>query len=382
MTPLKIIILGPAHPLRGGIAAFNERLARALQTIGHEVHIETFSLQYPSILFPGKTQYSDDPRPDDLKINIGVNSVNPINWIRAGNRLAKMKADLIICKFWLPFLGPCYGTILKRAKSNGHTKVISIIDNIIPHEKRPGDRPFAQYFSSAVDRFIVMSRSVEEDMKQFIKDQRVDYLPHPIYDNYGEHIVRSEALEYLNLDPAFRYILFFGVIRDYKGLDILLKAMDDPRLKSLNIKLIVAGEFYGNEGLYRNLIRELNLGDRLIDRMSFIPNDEVKFYFGAVDLVVQPYKSATQSGISQIAYHFEVPMVVTRVGGLPEIVPDGVCGYVTDINPTAIATAVYDYFDQERKDTFKAGLREVKQSFSWEIFTARLLDPTETPISV
>jgi len=377
MKPLKIIILGPAHPLRGGIAAFNERLARELLSMGHEVHMETFSLQYPSLLFPGKTQYSDDPNPNDLKISIGVNSINPINWIRTGNRLARMKADLVICKFWLPFLGPCYGTILRRIKSNGHTKVVSIIDNIIPHEKRPGDRPFAKYFANAVDQFVVMSRSVEEDMKRFIHDQRVDYLPHPIYDNYGEHIVRSEALEYLNLDPSYRYILFFGVIRDYKGLDLLLRAMADPRLKTLKFKLIVAGEFYGNEDLYRELINDLNLHDRLVDAMSFIPNDEVKYYFGAADLVVQPYKSATQSGISQIAYHFEVPMVVTRVGGLPEIVPDGVCGYVTDIDAEAIATAIYDFFDQERIDTFKAGLRDFKKSFSWEIFTERLLDPTK-----
>lgn len=381
MKPLKIIILGPAHPLRGGIAAFNERLARELQSMGYEVHMETFSLQYPSIFFPGKTQYSDDPKPTDLKVNVGVNSINPINWISTGNRLAKMNADLVICKFWLPFLGPCYGTILRRIKSNGHTKVVSIIDNIIPHEKRPGDKPFAQYFSNTVDRFIVMSRSVEEDMKGFIKDQRVDYLPHPIYDNYGEHIERSEALDYLKLDHSFRYILFFGVIRDYKGLDLLLKAIDDPRLRSMNFKLIVAGEFYGNEDLYRGMIKELNLEDRLVDAMSFVPNDEVKYYFGAADLVVQPYKSATQSGISQIAYHFEVPMVVTRVGGLPEIVPDGVCGYVTDIDATAIATAVFDYYDKEQKESFQAGLKEVKKSFSWEIFTERLLDSNKIPVN-
>lgn len=381
MKPLKIIILGPAHPLRGGIAAFNERLARALQSFGHEVHVETFSLQYPSILFPGKTQYSSDPQPTDIQVNIGVNSINPLNWISAGNRLAKMNADIVICKFWLPFLGPCYGTILRRIKSNGKTKVISIIDNIIPHEKRPGDRPFAKYFANVVDRFVVMSRSVQDDMKQFVKDQRVDYLPHPIYDNYGDHILRSDAIEYLGLDSGYRYILFFGVIRDYKGLDLLLKAMDNAKLKSLKIKLIVAGEFYGNEDLYRKMISDLNLGDRLIDSMSFVPNDEVKYYFGAADLVVQPYKSATQSGISQIAYHFEVPMVVTRVGGLPEIVPHGKCGYVTDIDPDAIADAIFDFFDQDRKDAFKAGLREVKESFSWDTFTERMLDPQKIPVT-
>ncbi|MBT8219869.1 MAG: glycosyltransferase [Bacteroidia bacterium] len=379
MKALKIIILGPAFPLRGGIAAFNERLARELVRMGHQVHMETFRMQYPAILFPGKTQYSSDAAPEDLSIHVGMNSANPLNWIAVGRRLAKMNADFVICKFWLPFMGPCYGSILRLIRRNKKTEVVSIIDNIIPHEKRPGDRIFARYFCNAVDRFIVMSRSVKDDMDQFIDFQPVKYLPHPIYDNYGAHINRDEALTYLNLEQDYKYILFFGVIRDYKGLDLLLEAMNDERIKDQKIRLIVAGEFYGNENFYRNLIRNLNLGDRIVDHMSFIPNDEVKFFFGAADLVVQPYKSATQSGISQIAYHFEVPMVVTRVGGLPEIVKDGICGYVTDIHTNAIAKAIYDYFDQNKKEEFQVGLREVKKSFSWEIFTHNLLQTSTIP---
>ena len=327
---MKIVIIGSAHPLRGGLAAFNERLAREFQSMGDEVELYTFSLQYPDILFPGKSQYSDDPAPKDLKIKVAINSVNPLNWIKVGREISQLRADIVICKFWLPFMGPCFGTILRQVKKNGHTKVISIIDNIIPHEKRMGDKAFAKYFVQAVDAFIVMSRSVEEDMKKFVTRQRVEYIVHPIYDNYGALISRKEALNHLNLTISTRYILFFGFIREYKGLDLLIQAMNDERIRKMNLKLIIAGEYYGNQAFYESMIKEEEVETLVVKKTDFIPNDEVKYYFCAADLVVQPYKSATQSGISQLAYHFEKPMLVTNVGGLPEIVDHGNAGYVVE----------------------------------------------------
>lgn len=366
----KIVIIGSAHPLRGGLAAYNERLAEAFQEAGDEVEIYTFSLQYPSFLFPGKTQYSSDPAPDGLKIHVKINSINPFNWWSVGREIAKLKPDIVIVKFWLPFMGPCFGTILRSIRKNKHTKIVSIIDNIIPHEKRVGDRPFAKYFAKAVDAFIVMSRSVEEDMKQFTQNQPVRFIPHPIYDNYGEAVPMLAARESLGLAADGKYVLFFGFIRDYKGLDLLLEAMADERIRKAGIKAIVAGEFYSDSKPYDDQIEQLGIKEQLVLHTDFIPNSEVAAYFGAADLLVQPYKTATQSGISQMAYHFELPMLVTNVGGLPEIVAHGKAGYVTEPNSKEIADAILDFYENKRADTFREFVKEEKKRFSWESMVA------------
>ena len=364
---MKIVIIGTAHPLRGGLAAYNERLAYAFQEAGEEVEIYSFSLQYPGFLFPGKTQYTDEPAPKDLKIRTRINSVNPFNWLSVGNEISKLKPDIVIVKFWLPFMGPCFGTILRRIKKNKHSRIVSIIDNIIPHEKRFGDRPFAKYFVKPVDAFVVMSRSVEEDMKKFVRaDQPVRFIPHPIYDNYGLPIAKDESRKKLGLDSDGKYLLFFGFIRDYKGLDLLLDAMADKRIRKMGIKAIVAGEYYSDSKPYEEQIERLGIKDLLILHTDFIPDSEVGPYFGAADMVVQPYKTATQSGISQMAYHFEKPMLVTNVGGLPEIVPHGKAGYVTEPNAKEIADAIVDFYENNRKESFEQFVKEEKKKFSWE----------------
>lgn len=374
VKPLKkIALLSPAHPLRGGIAAFTERYAQALQAAGYEVVIYSFSLQYPGFLFPGKTQFADGPPPQGLDIRTRVNSVNPLNWLRVGMELRRLRPDLIVPRYWLPFMGPCLGSILRLAKGNGHTKVVAIADNILPHEKRPGDRLFTRYFLKPADGCIVMSRSVEDDLRQFSREMPVACIPHPIYDNYGDPVPREEALARLQLPPDCRYLLFFGFIREYKGLDLLLKAMAGPRLKGMPVKLIVAGEYYGNQAQHEALIRDLGIDNQLVMRTDYIPNEEVRYYFGAADLVVQPYKTATQSGISQMAYHFQKPMVVTNVGGLPEIVPHGQAGYVVPPDPAAIAGAVADFFENDRAASFTAGVAEGKKRFGWESMVAGLV---------
>ena len=365
-TPQRIVIIGPAHPLRGGLAAYNERLAHAYQEQGHEVTIFTFSLQYPSFLFPGKTQYSTEPAPKDLNIRIAINSINPLNWWKVGRAIRKLQPDLVICKFWLPFMGPCFGTILRLVKKDPNVKVVSIIDNIIPHEKRPGDRMLAQYFVDTVDAFVVMSRSVGEDMKQFVNNQPITYIPHPIYDSYGVLLRKEDAQQWLDIPKGKPYLLFFGFIRAYKGLDLLIRAMADERIRQRGVRLIVAGEFYGDEQGYLDLIKEMKVADSLILKTDFIPDSEVRYYFCAADLVVQPYKSATQSGISQLAYHFEKPMLVTNVGGLPEIVQHGKSGYVVAVEPSAIADAIIDYYTSQKEAQFVAAVQEAKKMYSWE----------------
>lgn len=361
----KIIIIGSAHPLRGGLAVYNERLAREFLKNNHEVAIFTFSLQYPNFLFPGKSQYSTEPSPNDLKINAAINSINPWNWFLIGRRIKKLKPDIVVVKFWLPFMAPCFGTILRIIKSNKHTKIITIIDNIIPHEKRLGDKALAKYFVKACDGFIAMSKSVLEDLKQFTDSTNVRLIPHPIYDNFGEKISKSEARQKLQLDENGKYILFFGFIRKYKGLDLLLEAIQDKRIQEQKIKLIIAGEFYEDRKFYYEIIEQNNLKPFIIEHTDFIPDSEVKNYFGAADLIVQPYRSATQSGISQMAYHFEKPMLVTNVGGLPEIVPDGKVGYVVDVNAGKIADAIIDFYEKRKEEFFIQKVREEKKKYSW-----------------
>ena len=361
----KLVIIGPAHPLRGGLASFNERLAQAFQAEGYEVLLYTFCLQYPNFLFPGKTQYASDPKPQDLNIKVGLNSVNPFNWIKVGLEIRNMQPDMVICPFWLPFMGPCLGTVLRIIKSNRRTRILSVIHNIIPHEKRPGDWFFSKYFLGPVEGCIVMSKSVGEELQYFSKNIPVDYIPHPLYDNYGKKISRSTALKNLNLPPDQRYILFFGFIRDYKGLDLLIKAMPKVHASDKAIKLIIAGEFYSNEQDYLDLIQQHHLDDTIHLHTHFIPNDQVNNYFCAADLIVQPYKTATQSGISQIAYHFEKPMVVTNVGGLPEIVAHGEVGYVVHPDSNQIAEAILSFYGEDKADYFLSALKKRKQFFSW-----------------
>ena len=367
---MKIIIVGPAYPYRGGIATFNERLARQLVSEGHQVKIYTFTLQYPSFLFPGKTQFNSDPAPAGLDIVRALSSVNPFNWPMVARRICKERPDLVMLRFWMPYFGPSLGTIGRYLRRRG-IRVVSLIDNIIPHDHKPGDKIFAKFFVKSVDGFLAMSHSVAEELGQFDAGKPVAFAPHPLYDHYGEPESKADAARALGLDPAKDYYLFFGLIRDYKGLDLLLEAMASESMKDSSAELIVAGEFYGNSEKYYALEKDLGLEGRIRWFPEFIPDAKVRHFFSVADLVVQPYKTATQSGITQIAYHFEKPMVVTDVGGLAEIVPDGKCGYVTDPAPESIAIAIAHYY-AVRPD-FTEGIRAQKQLFSWSRLTGALL---------
>jgi D-inositol-3-phosphate glycosyltransferase len=371
---MKVIIVGTAFPYRGGLAAYNERLALEYIRQGHEVEIYTFTLQYPSFLFPGKTQYSTDPAPVGLNIQREINSINPFNWIKTGTGIKRKNPDLVLIKFWLPFMAPCLGTIARIARSNKKTKVISILDNIIPHEKRFADRKFASYFVGSVDGFVAMSKSVLTDVETFDRQKQKSFCPHPLYDNFGEILARKEAVAKLNLNENQRYMLFFGFIRDYKGLDLLLKAYVDSRFRKMNVKLIVAGEFYNNSEQYFALEEQLGLKGEVLWFNNFIPDAEVKNFFSLADIIVQPYKSATQSGVTQIAYHFEKPMLVTNVGGLAEIVPNGKVGYIVEPDEKEIADALIDFFENQRFDSFYANILIEKAKYSWKRMTDTISD--------
>ena len=380
---MRIGIAGTSWPYRGGLAAFNERLARQFAAEGHEVQIFTFTMQYPDFLFPGKTQYSDAPKPTDLSIKRTMNSINPFSWLSTARQIKKAKIDLLVIKFWIPLMAPCLGTIARLCRRRG-IKVVSILDNVIPHEPHFWDKWLIRYFIRSVDHFIAMSESVREDCRKFLPAQRhdaVSFNPHPLYDNFGEAVPKDEARKFLNLPQDKTILLFFGFIRDYKGLDLLMRAyaktITNHQSPITNLLLVVAGEFYNNGAQYSELEKELHLEGTIEWRTDFIPDDKVRYYFSAADLIVQPYKTATQSGVTQIAYHFERPMLVTNVGGLAEIVPNGKVGYVCAVDENDIANALSSFAQRDPKQRdkqFTANIQTQKQKYAWSAMTAKIYE--------
>jgi len=374
---LKVIIVGPAYPLRGGIADFNEALSQGFIDMGIDCEVFSFYYQYPSFLFPGTSQFSTGEAPSSLKIHSSISSVNPLSWFDTAKKICQAKPDLVLVRYWLPFMAPALGTISRRVRKKG-IPVLAITDNVIPHEARIGDRMLTNYFVKSCDGFVTLSKAVLEDLNAFTTNSRKKFLPHPIYSIFGNNVSKEKARAELNLNSKDKIILFFGFIRPYKGLDLLLDAMADPRVKEIGVKLVIAGEFYEDQKSYINQIERNGLGDRVLLHTSFIPKDKVKNYFCAADMVVQPYRNATQSGITQIAYQFDRPMLVTNVGGLAEIVPNGKVGYVTAINSGAIADAIFDFYTNQRELEFSVNVRAEKEKFSWSSFIQGILQLYET----
>jgi glycosyltransferase involved in cell wall biosynthesis len=376
----KVVIIGPAWPLRGGLANFDHRLCRQFMDEGYECSIFSYSLQYPSILFPGKTQYTSDPAPEGIEIYSVINSIHPLNWLQVGNELKRMRPDIIVARFWLPFMGPALGTILRTVRKNKYTRIIALIDNIFPHEKRFGDKPFSKYFLKRCDAFLVMSEKVMRDLRQFEPEKPAILAMHPLFDNFGEPVSKQEARNYLKLDTETSILLFFGIIRKYKGLDILLEAVRilkekrSPLLQKM--KLLIAGEFYEDPAAYHRQIDEYGIREYLVLRTNYIPDAEVKYYLCAADGLVQPYRNATQSGVTPLAYHFNKPMIVTNVGGLPELVPHKKAGLVCEPEPNALANAIEEYFELG-ENYFIPHLRVEKERLSWHNFVATITELAE-----
>ena len=378
MTPNKnIIILGPAHPLRpGGITTFNERMCRAFLDAGHNCSIFSFSLQYPSFLFPGTSQFTGAPAPAGITIISAINSINPFNWIKVGRRIKKLRPDVVVVRYWIPLMGPCLGTILRIIKKNKHTRIVCVADNVVPHEHRPGDKPFTQYFVKPVDAFVVMSEQVFKDLRLFTQ-KPAQLLPHPLYDNFGPKVSLLTARQTLRnkfglpVNDDDKLLVFFGLVRQYKGLDMLIDALaktSDPA-----VKLLVAGEFYENAKPYFEQVEKLGLQNRIIIHNKFIDEADVKYFICAGDCVIQPYRSATQSGVTPVAYHFEVPMIVTNVGGLPQMVPHEIAGLVAAPDADSLASTIDLYFTRGSQ-SFMPGLLAEKNQLSWNVFINAILE--------
>jgi D-inositol-3-phosphate glycosyltransferase len=371
---MKFVIVGTAYPLRGGIAHYVSLLYQALRARGHEVLVVTFSRQYPKILFPGSSQEEKGDAGTPIPSEASIDSVNPLTWRAVGKQIAEFEPDAVIFKFWLPFFAPAYGMIARVAKKvlrkkGKETKIVFIADNVIPHEKRIGDRAATNYAFKAVDHFIVQSNTVERDLLVVKPDARYTKLAHPIYDIFGEAVSQDEARKKLGLDPDAQVLLFFGFIRKYKGLDIAIGAMPQILKKYPKAMLLAAGESYTGDEEYRKQIEALGLGDHVRLVTDYIANDEVKYYFSAANVAVLPYRSATQSGIVQIAYNFDTPVIATNVGGLAEVVIDRLSGLIApEASPEAIAKSVLEYFDAGLEDTLRDGVHEEKKKYSWETF--------------
>lgn len=368
----KVFIIGPAYPLRGGLATFDELFCKAFIDQGHQCEIISYSLQYPNFLFPGTTQFDTTGNaPENIKIHTLINSVNPLSWVNTARFIKKEKPDFVVFRFWIPFMGPALGSIARLISKSG-IKVLAITDNVIPHEKRIGDALFAKYFIKSCDGFVTMSKAVMGDLEKFTETPHKKFLLHPLYTSFGEKIEKTVARKALGISDDTPLVLFFGLIRKYKGLDLLIEAFANLKNKS-NIKLLIAGEFYEDKQPYLDLIKQHGLEDQIILHGKFIANEEVKLYFSATDLVALPYRTATQSGVTQVSFHFEVPTLVTNVGGLGEIIPHQKAGYVVESNAKQIADAIHDYFENNRMESLTEGMKQEKQKYDWKIFVDEIV---------
>ena len=363
---MKIILIGPFPPLRGGISMFNHSLAKELEK-DNQVYRISFSKQYPNLFFPGKTQFFDFNGKSSMNL---INSVNPLSWKSTANYINNIEPDLVIFQYWMPFFAPAFSSIAKKIKNTNDTKIIVNCNNIIPHESGIFDKYLSLKFFKHCDYFIVMSDSVKNDLLSIIPSASYIESKHPLYDTFGNSIDKEEARKSLSLKSE-KVILNFGLIRDYKGLDLLIESTDNLKNKLDDFKIVVAGECYNGEQQYYELARKLGVEDCFDFKFKFVENSDIPKYFCAADVVVLPYKSATQSGIIPIAYHYNKPVITTNVGGLAECVLHGKTGFICDTNPQSISNGILEFFNSN--ENFINNVNEYKKQFSWEIFVKNMI---------
>lgn len=361
--PLRLTLLGPIWPYRGGIAHFSQSLAKEMQLRGHQVNAVTFARQYPERLFPGKTQFAEGEAPEGQMAPRLLDSINLFTWRKTADAIIEQKPDVVLIPYWMSFFAPSLGFVARRLRKAG-VRVIGIVHNALPHERRVGDRALGKYFLNACDGLIVMSDKVRRDVESLAASTPLQQVAHPVYDVFGEAIPKNQARQELNLETVAQTMLFFGFIRQYKGLHVLLDAMPAVLAKLPNAKLVVAGEFYSDEVALRE--KATTSGDAVRFDADYIPDVQVGRYFCAADVVVQPYLTATQSGVAQIAFHFGRPVITTDVGGLAEIVPDGQAGLVVPPdNSDALADAIIRFFEEQMEEDLTKGVLVEREKYSW-----------------
>lgn len=372
---MKIVFVGTFPPFRGGISNFYHTMAERLSK-EHQVHAVNFTTQYPDLLFPGKSQFSETFTQISYQSERLLSSVNPLSWKKTANRIIELKPDLIIFKYWMPFFAPAFASVLKKAKKKLDTQALVVCDNIIPHEGRPLDTAMTKRFFDNVDHFMVMSKSVENDLLSLYPNANYVYSPHPLYDLFGKELEKETTRNELEINEE-KLMLYFGLIRQYKGLDILIEAAKILKEKMTNFKILAVGDCYDDPKMYHDLIKENDVGDVFDLRTEFVPDDKVSTYFSAADVVVLPYKDATQSGVVPVAYHFNTPVVVSDVGGLMEIVENDRTGYVVQPNATDIAQGILTYYEKKDSIDFPKEIEKYKTRFSWEEFLNKMITLVE-----
>lgn len=365
---MKVAILSPFYPYRGGIAQFSMSLYQALAK-EHTVKAFSFSRLYPGFLFPGKTQFVES---GEAAVSVPsekiLDSINPFSYTKTAKTIEKFQPDVLVIAYWMSFFAPAYGHIARRLR--GKTRIIALVHNAIPHEPKFYDKPLSKLFFSQVAGFMVLSESVKKDLLSLYPHAKYCLRAHPLYNHFGEKQDREKIVETLNLNPDRKTLLFFGLIREYKGLDLLIQAMsflDD------SCQLLIAGESYGDFGKYRQLIEASPAKNRIQTRNQYISDEEVPVLFSAADILVLPYKSATQSGVIPVAYHFEVPIVATDVGSLKDTVETAGTGIVCRPQAESIAEGIQKIFS-EGTDKFVANIRTEKEKLSWDSFARALID--------
>ena len=368
---MRISLIGPFPPFRGGISDFNLALSNELNKT-HDLQIINYSTQYPIFLFPGKTQYKDDVDKSQRSERV-LSSINPFTWRKTVNRIIEFQPDIAVIHYWMPFFTPALRKIAVLLKKKNDIKIIAICHNLIPHEKYGFNQFLTKMFLNKIDRFVVMSESVKLDLLKIVPNTKYRLNPHPIYNIFGNTINRGLARKNLGIE-AKNVILYFGLIREYKGLDILLNSIPKIKQELNDFIVIVAGECYEKTEKYSDIIEKLQIQDSVELRLKFIPDNEVSEYFSAADVVALPYRTATQSGITQIAYNFNTPVIVSDVGGLAEIVLNGKTGYVVKPDSNEFAKAIVKYFKKDKFDEYSHNIRTHKQLFSWEKFVDNLME--------
>ena len=361
---MKIVLVGPFPPFRGGISDLNAALADHLSK-RHEIHAINFTTQYPKVLFPGKTQFKKGDSAQEVDSIRCLSSINPFSWRKTAYKIIDIEPDLVLFRFWLPFFAPAFSGVAKKIRKYSDATIMAICDNIIPHEKRLLDTRLTKRFFGFIDSFIVLSKKVENELLSFIPEAKYKYSPHPIYSIFNNTLSKEQAKAELKLATK-KVLLFFGLIREYKGLDILINAMEKIKTELEDYTLLIVGECYENENKYTDLIKKAGITDNVKCNYSFIPDNEVGKYFSAADVVVLPYKTASQSGIVQIAYHFDTPVIVSNVGGLPEIVDEGKTGYCVEPNSNAFAKAIKAFYENDNISEMNSNISEYKSQFSWD----------------
>lgn len=363
---MKVVIVSPAYPLRGGIADFTAQLYLELSK-NNEVYVFTFKRQYPKIFFPGKTQLSVGDDDNKIPTLVEIDSINPISWFKTASKIISLGPELVIFKYWMPFFAPCYRTIAKKINKKTSAKLVAVCHNVIPHEKKTGDEFLTKAFLRVMDYFVLLSEDVKKDLLRLLKDSRAVVLPHPVYSKFGDAINKEEAKNFLKLKEK-NYILFFGIVRYYKGLDILIEALSIVK-NEIDLNLIIAGEFYDDQKKYLELIDKFDLKNKIILFEKFIPANEVKYYFCAADALILPYRDATQSGIMQIAVNFSKPVIAADVGGISEVIEDARNGYiVVKENPIELAAAIVKFYKENKSETFTNNISFLKEKYSWKYF--------------